>query len=115
MTWSRGAEDIERLLRDNELEVVEPSDELARRLLDDADNHLVSARAIGASDRNGAYQLAYDAARKACASLLAPQGLRATTKGGHIAIQDTVVAQFGGQGGLLAFAAFSRLAGPSRT
>ena len=42
-----------------------------------------------------AYQLAYDALRKSAASLLEAQGLRATSRGGHVAVQDGVIAQFG--------------------
>ena len=52
-------------------------------------------------------KLAYDAARKAAVALLAVQGLRSTTKGGHIAVQDAVVAQFGGFAGMKT--AFARL------
>ena len=48
--------------------------------------------------RTGAYQPPYDALRKAAAALLAVQGLRATSRGGHIAIQDAVRAQFGDRG-----------------
>ena len=42
-----------------------------------------------------AYVLAYDAARFACIALLAQQGLRATTSGGHYAVEQAVRAQFG--------------------
>ncbi|MEX1006835.1 MAG: hypothetical protein WD271_03215 [Acidimicrobiia bacterium] len=60
-----------------------------------AKQHLTSARAIAdASDLSGAYQLADDALRKSAAALLAVQGLRATSRGGHIAVQDAVIAQF---------------------
>jgi hypothetical protein len=38
--------------------------------------------------------LAYDAARKAATALLALQGLRPTTGGGHIAVVETIRAQF---------------------
>jgi hypothetical protein len=40
--------------------------------------------------------LSYDAARQACVSLLAQQGLRPTTSGGHYAIEEVIRAQFGG-------------------
>jgi hypothetical protein len=72
-------------------------------MLAEAEGHLKSARLLAESDSIAAYSLAYDAARKACAALLAPQGLRATSRGGHIAIQDAVRAQFSGEGGLPAF------------
>lgn len=39
--------------------------------------------------------MAYDAARKSCSALLVVQGLRATSRGGHIAVRDVVLAQFG--------------------
>jgi len=39
--------------------------------------------------------LAYDAARQACTALLAQQGLRPTTRGGHYAVEEAVRAQFG--------------------
>jgi len=69
---------------------------VARRLLEDAARHLATAAmAASGEDLSGAYQLAYDAFRKSAASLLAVQGLRVTSRGGHIAIQDAVGAQFG--------------------
>lgn len=40
-------------------------------------------------------QPAYDAARKSLAPLLVIQGLRPTSGGGHIALNDAVIAQFG--------------------
>lgn len=109
MTWERGRARVEQLLRDGELDRVVPSPELAARLLEEADRHLRSAELVGGVDPTGSYQLAYDAARKASAALLAVQGLRATTRGGHVAVQDTVREQFGGRGGVAAFDAFSRL------
>jgi hypothetical protein len=39
-------------------------------------------------------QLAYDAARKAAVAVLAVQGLRGTTRGGHKVICEAVQAQF---------------------
>ena len=108
MSWSPGADRIRELIDANELERVQASTDVAHRLLDDADQHIASPRAIAASgDLSGAYQLAYDATRKAAASLLAIQGLRATSRGGHIAVQDAVNAQFGDT--VRAFRAFSRL------
>jgi hypothetical protein len=47
------------------------------------------------ADAHSAYVLAYDAARFACISLLAQQGMRATTDGGHYAVERAVRAQFG--------------------
>jgi hypothetical protein len=39
--------------------------------------------------------LACDAARQACVALLAQQGLRPTTAGGHYAVEEVIRAQFG--------------------
>ena len=65
------------------------------------------AVALSSGDLSGSYQLAYDALRKSAASLLAVQGLRATSRGGHIAVQDAVLAQFGGS--VPAFRSFARI------
>lgn len=105
----RGRATIEKLIGNGGLEPVKASIELSELLMDDAGKHLVSARLIASSDPTGAYQLAHDAARKACSALLASQGLRATTRGGHVAVQDAVRAQFNGDGGTPAFRAFPRL------
>jgi hypothetical protein len=107
VTWNRGKARVEELLRDGELATVPPSETLARRLIDESVRHLASANAIADTDATGCYQLAYDAARKACSALLAEQGLRATTRGGHVAVQDTVREQFGGSRGMKAFDALS--------
>ena len=65
-------------------------------MLEDAGRHLATASAAKvAGDLSGAYQLAYDALRKSAASLLEAQGLRATSRGGHLAVQEVVIAQFG--------------------
>lgn len=108
MTWSPGRDRIADLLASGELELVAPDVELSLRLLADSTRHLETARsAIGLEDLTGAYQLAYDALRKAAAALLAVQGLRATSRGGHIAIQDAAQAQFGGPGS--PFRSFNRI------
>lgn len=108
MTWGPGAPRVRELIAAGELDKVEPSVDIARRLSADAAQHISSARAISeGGDLTGAYQLAYDAIRKSAASLLAAQGLRATTRGGHIAVQDAVIAQFGNTVG--AFHKFGRL------
>jgi hypothetical protein len=109
VTWDRGREVIDRLLRDQELERVTPNQPVADRLLADASAHIASARLIASRDPAGAYQLGYDAARKAAIALLAVQGLRTTSRGGHVAVQDAVRAQFGGPGGHRVFSAFGRL------
>jgi hypothetical protein len=54
-----------------------------------------------------ACQLAYDALRKSAAVLLAVQELRATSRGGHIAMRDAIGAQFGAS--VPAFKSFGRI------
>jgi uncharacterized protein (UPF0332 family) len=94
MTWEKGRETIQELINSGELEIVQASTEQAEVMLDDARRHLVSAKAIAEPDPLGAYVLTYDAARKSIASILEAQGLRATSKGGHVVLFDAAMAQF---------------------
>jgi hypothetical protein len=94
MTWERGSSAVQRLIDDGELQRVTASPAQAEAMLNDARRHLASAKSIAPTDPTGAYVLAYDAARKAIASILEAEGLRATTKGGHIVLFDTAMAQF---------------------
>lgn len=103
MSWERGRADIERLLGDGELERVAPSAPVAARLLADAIAHVNLASKGIDDDPAGALQLSYDACRKSCAALLAIQGLRATTRGGHIAVIDAAKSQFNDRGGMEVF------------
>jgi HEPN domain-containing protein len=108
MSWETGSERIRDLISAGELGQVPPDTRLARRMLADAGRHLATAAvAESTGDLPGAYQLAYDALRKSAASLLEAQGLRATSRRGHIAVQDAVTAQFGPT--IRALRSFSRL------
>ena len=108
MSWETGSERIQELISAGELGQVPPDTRLARRMLADAGRHLATAAAAQSTgDLPGAYQLAYDALCKSAASLLEAQGLRATSRGGHIAVQDAVIAQFGPS--IRALRSFSRL------
>jgi len=49
----------------------------------------VEGAAVTTDDLSGACQLVYDALRKNAASLLAVQGVRATSRGGHVALMIT--------------------------
>jgi hypothetical protein len=75
------------------IEKVTPSREHADRLLAQARRHLANAKDAAAKDPEGAYGTLYDAGRKALWAVLANQGLRPTTRGGHIAVYDAVRAQ----------------------
>jgi hypothetical protein len=109
MRWEEGRGVVERLLDDGELEQVSPDLNSSRSLLESARRHLSSARKIRDSDPEGAYAALYDAARKACASLLETQGLRATSRGGHVALREAVVAQFASLTGGDVLRSFDRL------
>jgi len=93
MRWNQGREVVERLLGDHQLQRVPPSREHADRLINDARRHLTASEAIADLDPAGAYVLAYDAARKALMAVLENQGLRPTTRGGHVAVYEVVRAQ----------------------
>jgi hypothetical protein len=93
MKWDQGRATIERMLADGELQRVPPSREQADYLLVQARSHAHSAATVCEDDPEGGYALAYDAARKALAAILENQGLRATSRGGHIAIFESVRAQ----------------------
>jgi hypothetical protein len=53
--------------------------------LENARNHLASSKSIAKSDPAGAYQMAYDAARKSIQAILALNGIRVRSAGGHYA------------------------------
>jgi hypothetical protein len=93
MRWQQGRAAIERMLADGELQRVPASRSQADRLLRQARTHLVSAEGICDEDPPGGYALAYDAARKALTAVLENQGLRPTTRGGHLAVYEAVRAQ----------------------
>ena len=89
----KGRAEIDRMLAAGELERVQPSREHADRLIGQAQRHLDSASKTCEFDPEGAYGVLYDAARKALWAVLANQGLRPTTKGGHLAVYHAVKAQ----------------------
>jgi hypothetical protein len=64
-------------------------------LLQKASRTLETAGEIADQDPDSAYVLANDAARCSGAAILAHQGLRPTTSGGHYAVEVALRAQFG--------------------
>jgi len=92
---TRGEADIEQLLASGELQRVAGAGAAGGPWLAKAAATLHTAAGIVASDPNSAYTLAYDAARFACVGLLAQQGLRPTTSGGHYVVQRAMLRQFG--------------------
>jgi hypothetical protein len=93
MRWEQGRAAIERMLADGELQQVPASREQADRLLAQARVHVTSAAKVCDDDPPGGYALTYDAARKALTAILENQGLRPTSRGGHLAVIEAVRAQ----------------------
>lgn len=93
--WPRGEAEIEGLLAAKQLQRVTGGQANGDHLLEKATRTLVTASAIAAADPDSAYVLAYDGARYVGTALLAHQGLRSTTSGGHYAVEVALRAQFG--------------------
>lgn len=93
--WARGQTEIEQLIAAGHLERVSGGQADGTPLLSQARKTIATAAKLIPDDAYSAYVLSYDAARIACVALLAQQGLRATTNGGHYAVERAVRAQFG--------------------
>jgi hypothetical protein len=93
LRWQQGRATIDEMIIRGELERVPASREHADLLMAQAGAHLASAKTVADLDPVGAYQLLYDAARKALCAVLENQGLRATSKGGHVAVLGAITAQ----------------------
>ena len=104
--WPRGEVEIERLIASNQLQQVAGGQANGEHLLERAARTVATASEIAHDDPDSAYVLAYDAARYAATALLAQQGLRPTTSGGHYVVEVTLRAQFGD--GFRAFGAMRR-------
>lgn len=93
--WQRGEAEIERMMADGELQALTGAAADGQPWLSKARRTLSTATGAAETDPDSAFTLAYDAARFACTALLAQQGLRATTRGGHYAVEVAVRGQFG--------------------
>jgi hypothetical protein len=98
--WAKGADQVDMLIEQRHLQRVIADADTVDALLGSARRHVESARLTAGQDPEAAYSLAYDAARKSATAVLAHQGLRPTTAGGHLAVVDAVRAQFPGVPGL---------------
>ena len=92
--WQKGRPDVDALLAARHLHVVPAAARAAGATLARARKLLDSAATLLESDPDSAYVLAYDAARQAGTAVLAAQGLRPTAAGGHLAVENTLAAQF---------------------
>jgi len=104
--WRLGEAEIETLLAAGELQALVGEAAQGEPWLTKAVRTLQTATSVSSTDPSSAYVLGYDAARQACVGLLAQQGLRPTTKGGHYAVERAVTAQF--KDGLGTFGALRR-------
>lgn len=93
--WKRGESDVEALIASGELQKLTGEAANGERLMEKAAVTLETARWAIESDPDSAFVLGYDASRQALTALLAHQGLRPTTRGGHYALEQAVRAQFG--------------------
>lgn len=98
--WKQGEAAIQQMLDAGELDQVPADADTVGLLFKAAEQHIASATLLRESDLDAAYSLAYDAGRKGATALLAHQGLRPTTKGGHLAVVRAMREQFPGVPGL---------------
>jgi len=93
VTWGKGRDTVENLLRRGHLEQVRADSDEAQYLLAKARAHLDTAAAVAETDPEIAYGALYSAARKALTALLRQQGLRPTRAGGHEVVIEVAEAQ----------------------
>lgn len=96
MTWKRGTIEVRDLLESGHLEHISGAAANGFALLMSSARLLESAEREATINPEAAYILGYDSARKACAALLAQQGLRTRSSGHHVTTEKVVKAQFGG-------------------
>jgi hypothetical protein len=93
MKWNQGRTEINKLITDGELQRVPPNREHADQLFAQARKDLASAEVLLDTNPKRAYESLYDAARMALTAVLENEGLRPTSRGGHIAPYAAVSAQ----------------------
>lgn len=93
MRWNQGRAEIDKLIADGELQRVPSSREHADQLLAQASKDLASAELLADANPKRAYESLYDAARIALTAVLENEGLRPTSRGGHVAPYAAVSAQ----------------------
>lgn len=97
LVWNEGRAAVETMIADGQVERIAASREQADQLVSESKLRLASARLVLESGDNAtAGIVSYDAARLALSAILANEGLRITTRGGHYALFEAVSAQLGG-------------------
>src|SRR5213592_4296952 len=101
---------IEDLIRRGAVQRVPVDTRAIDRLMDDAQRHLgTSSAATQSGDFAGAYQLAYDAARKSLTALCLSRGLRTKGEGAHATLISVVQMEFKRAPGLEIVGKFDQL------
>ena len=95
MRWTPGEAEIDALLTSGALDRMSGAAADGAPWMEKARQKCATARSVAGNDPESAIVLAYDAARFVCTALLAQQGLRPTSGGGHYAVERAVRAQFG--------------------
>jgi hypothetical protein len=93
MRWNQGRAEIDKLIAEGELQRVPPNREHADQLLVQARKDLASAELLLDTNPKRAYESLYVGARMALTAVLENEGLRPTSRGGHIAPYVAVTAQ----------------------
>lgn len=102
--------ELERLLARGLLQRVVPDAAAIGLLMDDAERHLRTAEtALVHGDPSGAYQLAYDAARKAATAMLLSRGLRTRGAGAHANLIVAIEELFSALEGIEVFRKLDRI------
>jgi HEPN domain-containing protein len=95
--WSRGRDQVLRLITEGRVASVTPDGALAQRILERATGSLQAARTLLKADMGAdAFEKAYSAARLTASALLEHQGLRIPGRdGAHAVVGDLIGAQLG--------------------
>lgn len=107
--WPTGRTEVLAMVERGELEHVVANLDDVEFLLATAGRHLESALALADPDPEAAYAVLYDAARKSLVAVLLAQGLRPTSRGGHVAVQMAIGHQFTSPPPSAAFRPYGRL------
>jgi hypothetical protein len=95
MSWEPGHAEILAALKSGELQQISGGQVAGEGWPASARTKCATAALIADADPESAYLTAYDAARFALVGVLAQQGRRATQRGGHLAVEHAIRAQFG--------------------
>lgn len=93
-TWKKGADRVREQLATGQLQRVTGGQAQGKGWLIDANKKLSTAEAITDADPESSFILVAESAHCMGLGVLAHQGLRPTVRGGHLAIQHTLEAQF---------------------